>query len=77
MDCIGMCDSKPVSMLKIEQKIYSERPEIISGDGQNDFQAQYREAIGVLMYLMIGCRPDIAYSCKKRAQFCTKPKIKH
>jgi len=37
----------------------------------------YREAIGSLMYLMIGTRPDLAFCVAKLAQYCESPKQKH
>ena len=33
----------------------------------------YRQAIGCLMYLMIGTRPDIGYAVGKLSQYCEKP----
>ena len=33
----------------------------------------YMNAVGALMYLAIGTRPDIAYSVAKLAQFNTNP----
>lgn len=36
-----------------------------------------REAIGSLMYLMIGTRPDLADAVGKLSQFNEKPKVKH
>lgn len=37
----------------------------------------YREAIGSLMYLMIGSRPDIACSINILSRFCEDPKLPH
>lgn len=37
----------------------------------------YQRLIGRLMYLMIGSRPDIAYSVTKLAQFSSKPTLRH
>ena len=40
-------------------------------------EVPYRQAIGSLMYLMIGTRPGISYAVGKLAQFCESPKLKH
>ena len=37
----------------------------------------YREAIGCLMFLMVGTRPDIAFSVCYLATFCESPLIPH
>lgn len=37
----------------------------------------YREAIGSLMYLMIGSRPDLAFAVGKLSQFVEKPQTHH
>ena len=37
----------------------------------------YQRAIGWLMYLMLGTRPDIAYAVIKLAQFASAPTSKH
>lgn len=36
----------------------------------------YREAIGSLMYLIVGSQLDVAYAVSKRARFCEKSKWK-
>ena len=38
---------------------------------------QYQAAIGSLIYLMLGSRPDLAYSINKLAQYASKPTIRH
>ena len=37
----------------------------------------YQRAIGRLMYLMVGTRPDIAYAVTKLAQFSATPSMRH
>lgn len=37
----------------------------------------YREALGSLMNLMAGSRPDIAYAVSKHAHFCENSQRKH
>ena len=37
----------------------------------------YRQILGMLMYLMVCCRPDIMHACKMLAQFCTNPGKQH
>jgi len=40
-------------------------------------EAQYRKAIGCLLYLANGTRPDIAYAVGRMATFCDKPTKYH
>jgi hypothetical protein len=46
-------------------------------DNSPDFHGEYLEAIGSLMYLMNGTRPDIAYAVGLLSRFSQKPKLKH
>jgi hypothetical protein len=39
--------------------------------------APYREAVGCLMYAMIGTRPDIAYAVSVASRYLENPEIKH
>ena len=54
-----------------------ERVEWISEYDEGAFGSPYREAIGSLMYLMIGSRPNIAFAVGKVARFCESPETKH
>ena len=64
----GMENSKPLSTPMV-------RPEkSIAQTESTDVNIPYREAIGSLMYLMIGTRPDIAYAVGKLAQHSQNPK---
>lgn len=40
-------------------------------------QKTYQKAVGSLMYLMLGTRPDIAFAISHLAQFCSDPAEKH
>ena len=73
----GMINSKPVHTPMDEPKSTDERLEVISERDEDAVNVPYREAIGSLMYLMIGSRPDIAYAVGKLARFCDSPKTKH
>ncbi len=73
----GMSESKPVPTPMEEPKSNTGRLELITEDDDDATGVPYREAIGSLMYLMIGSRPDIAYSVGKLARFCENPKTKH
>ncbi len=48
----------------------NENSEPYSGD-------DYRAAVGSLLYVSGGTRPDIAYAVHKVSQFCNAPKVKH
>lgn len=41
------------------------------------FDGPYREALGSIMYLMIGSRPDIACAVSILSRFCSEPKVAH
>lgn len=72
-----MSKSKPVATPMEEPKSPDDRLELITEQDEDAVDAPYREAIGSLMYLMIGSRPDIAYAVGKLARFCEQPKWKH
>ena len=73
----GMGECKPVATPMEEPKSPDERIEVISDQDVDAIDVPYREAIGSLMYLMIGSRPDISYAVGKLARFCESPKWKH
>ena len=77
VDRFGMSDSKPVPTPMEEPKSLDARLEVITENDNDAINIPYREAIGSLMYLMMGSRPDIAYAVGKLARFCEKPKWKH
>lgn len=47
------------------------------GEDHETIRVPYRQAIGSLMYAMVGCRPDIAYSVNFLAKFSEQPKSSH
>ena len=73
----GMNNSKPVATPMEEPNKLEQRLEFHSVSDEDAKGVPYREAIGSLMYLMIGSRPDIAYAVGKLARFCENPKMKH
>ena len=61
-----------------EPRDHLNRVEVVSSsDKPASRDIPYREAIGCLMYLMIGTRPDLAFSVRKLSQFCENPLEKH
>ena len=77
VDRFGMNDSKPVATPMEEPKSTDHRLELVTDQDEDAVGLPYREAIGSLMYLMIGSRPDISYAIGKLARFCEQPKLKH
>ena len=56
------------------------REESLTKVKSNEFRAnvtQLQKAIGSLMYLQRGSRPDIIFVVCRLAQYCTDPKIRH
>ena len=75
VDRFGMNDSKPVATPMEEPKSTDHRLELVTDQDEDAVGVPYREAIGSLMYLIIGSRPDIAYAIRKLARFCEQPKL--
>ena len=70
-----MADAKPVST---PMEVSSSKISSATSDLQELAQdVPYRQAIGSLMYLMIGTRPDIGYAVGKLSQYCEKPLKSH
>jgi len=40
-------------------------------------QVPFREAIGALLYVALGTRPDISYCFNVLSRFCSNPKLSH
>ncbi|CDF39895.1 unnamed protein product [Chondrus crispus] len=49
----------------------------ISTENDSETNAPYREAVGSLMYLMVGTRPDLAYGIGKLSQHSANPCESH
>lgn len=49
---------------------------LISADGES-IEEPYREVIGSLMYLMVGTRPDLAFSAGLLSKFAENPCFTH
>lgn len=62
MNRFGMSESKPVATPMEEANSPNDRLEVVTEQDLDATDVPYREPIGSLMYLMIGLRPDIAYS---------------
>ena len=52
-------------------------PKLAEGKASPDLLRSYQSIIGLLLYLMIGTRPDIAYAVTKLAQFAANPSQEH
>lgn len=79
LERFGMEDSKPVATPMEGTFSYEDRVELDCSGKQEGIMTNvpYREAIGSLMYLMIGTRPDLAFCVGKLSQFCEAPKERH
>ena len=53
------------------------RTTTISTETDSETNAPYREAVGCLMYLMVGTRPDLAYEIGKLSQHSANPRESH
>jgi hypothetical protein len=74
----NMNDCKPVATpLDPNCHLTKEINEITSDDEEKMKNIPYKEAIGSLMYLMIGTRPDIAAAVCKLSQFMQNPGLNH
>ena len=58
-------------------------PDVILQPAADDYQAEsslkarYQSAVGSLMYLMLGTRPDIAFAVSQVARFASNPSAEH
>ena len=67
LEWFNMTKSNPVST-PLEPSTWLIKP---SSDNEIDSNIPYRQAVGMLMYLMLATRPDISASLNKVAQFST------
>ena len=78
LERFGMQDSRPVPTPMMPASNKGNSLDIV--DSNDDVPATnepYRQAIGAIMYLMIGTRPDLAFAFGKLARFCENPMQKH
>ena len=52
-------------------------PRLAEGKVSPELLRSYQSIIGLLLYLMIGTRPDVAYTVTKLAQFAANPSQEH
>jgi hypothetical protein len=71
--CMDTCHPKSTPMnVKV-----SLNPSSSENDLDDDAKARYGSAIGALMYLMIGTRPDIAFALAALSRFVSRPQSHH
>ena len=69
----GMANCCPVSTPMVEKTIWEETSVLLN----EKEKSRYQSAIGSLLYLMHGLRPDIAYSVIRLSQYSAKPEQHH
>ena len=73
-----MNDAKPVSTpLQAHFKLCSVKGELLKEEADYMKHVPYSNAVGSLMYAMIGTRPDIAYGVSLVSRFMSKPSKEH
>lgn len=70
LEKLNFTECKPVSTPIIKESISIEQGK---GNCESEINFLYRQAIGALMYLMVGTRPDIAYSFGYFSRFLENP----
>eukprot|EP00171_Calliarthron_tuberculosum_P001019 IDg1019t1 len=73
LERFGMHECKPVAT-PMET---SNAKALFPSDQDPVDEVSYRQAIGSLMYLMVGTRPDLAFVVGRLSQFCEKPLKSH
>jgi hypothetical protein len=73
IDRLGLTNAKVVKTPLPE----GYKPLANTGTATAQFRQEYQRAIGSLLYLMIGTRPDICYAVTKMAQFSSNPSQDH
>ena len=78
LDEFQMSNCSPVSIPMDPKDKWDPSDGALSGDVLSPAETKvYQRAIGRLMYLMVGTRPDIAYAVTKLAQFSARPSLHH
>ncbi|KAG8926805.1 hypothetical protein FRC01_008347 [Tulasnella sp. 417] len=79
LERFSMLESYPsdIPVIANHQFTIEDSPEKDSDDQRQMAKVPYLEAIGSLMYLMLGTRPDLAYAIGKLSRFGTNPGPKH
>jgi len=73
LKCFGMADAKAAQTpLPTGYK-----PEPFDGTAMAALQSQYQSVIGSLLYLMLGTRPDLAFTVTQMAKFAHNPSEEH
>ena len=75
LERFGMQNSRPVSTL-LEASSKS-KSELFPGSSEPVAHVPYRQARGIIVYLMIGTRTDLAFPIRMLSQFLEKPLQKH
>ena len=69
----GMVDAKPVTTpVESSSKLIKTTEECETVD-----QVLYQSAVGTLLYLSVGTRPDITFAVSNVAKYCAKPNKQH
>ena len=76
LDRFNMSSSNP-SLTPMEQHRTSIGITSMAVAHDSPTNAPYRQAIGCLMFLMVGTRPDLAYAIGKLSQHCSEPRDSH
>ena len=71
-----MENSKPVAS-PMDRSHKSKQPESFPGSNKPALDVPYRSAIGSIMYMMIGSRPDLSFAIGKLSQHLEKPLQEH
>jgi len=71
----GMNTCNPIS-LPLDPNKFKYLLQAQDGDNLADV-SQYQQIVGSLMYLVIGTRPDLAFTVSALSQFCSKPTQQH
>ena len=73
LECFGMQNAKASKVLLVEGYNPSEN----KGEIDPKIHADYQSIIGLLLYLMLGTRPDICHAVTKLSQFAANPSQEH